>query len=75
MVADILEWADEKLSTGDKLISWKEVKQGVKALAAKYGQKLPEGWQTELKKEFDRVDKDDSGKIDAQEWEKALKKW
>lgn len=38
VVADVLEWADHKLSSGDKLITWDEVVAGVKALAKKYGQ-------------------------------------
>lgn len=75
VVKDVLEWADEKLSTGDKLISWWEVRDGVQALARKYKQELPKGWKKAVKEVFDVVDADGSGKIDAKEWDDAVKAW
>lgn len=68
VIDDILQWAEKKLTNGNKTISFRECKKGVKKLAKKYGQELPKGWKYDLKRLFDRIDKSGNGKINAEEW-------
>ena len=71
---EIVDWIEEKLSTGDNEISKDEAKDGILAFAKKHEIPPPskEEWK-ELEKIFDEVDTNDNGKIDGKELEAAWK--
>merc|ERR1712159_683794 len=65
----------EAVDGGEKDGEWSkdEVKDGIKAAADHMDVKLKDGWEADVDKAFDAVDKDKSGKVSPKEVEDAIK--
>lgn len=67
------KWIVELLTTGDKLIQWKELKDGVIAFGKKHGFEpiSAEAW-AKIKEGFDKIDTSGDGAVSVEELQAAL---
>lgn len=65
---EIKDWFIEQLTTGDKLIHWQELKDGVTAFGEKHGfDPIPEETWAHIKEGFDKVDTSGDGAVSLEE--------
>ena len=69
---EIKDWFVEQLTTGDKLIHWQELKDGLTAFGEKHGfHPIPDEAWDHIKKGFDAIDTSGDGAVSLEELQAA----